>query len=119
MDRWTVSFDWKKKDKISVWTHMVRKRHSDTACTCIQTSTNAKHHGIFAPLTTPFSSAAKKDLVIQYPGKHKQQIDCGGAYIKLLQGRNTFMATTFGGGTPYAFMFEPDICGHPNKKTIA
>jgi len=116
-DRWTVSSDWKKKDELGEWTRTAGKWHGDAADTGIQTSTDARHYGISAPLSTPFSSAAKKDLVIQYSVKHEQKIDCGGAYIKLLPGGDKFESTKFGGDTPYAVMFGPDICGHSNKKT--
>ncbi|KAL7545907.1 hypothetical protein ACHAWF_009256 [Thalassiosira exigua] len=64
-----------------------------------------------------FNSLDKKDLVIQYTVKHTQKIDCGGAYIKLLPGGDKFESTKFGGDTPYALMFGPDICGSSNKKT--
>jgi len=56
-------------------------------------------------------------LVIQYSVKHEQDLDCGGAYIKLLPGGDSFDADKFGGDTPYAVMFGPDVCGSSNKKT--
>ena len=56
-------------------------------------------------------------LVIQYSVKHEQDLDCGGAYIKLLPGGDKFDADKFGGDTPYAVMFGPDVCGSSNKKT--
>lgn len=58
-----------------------------------------------------------KDLVIQFSVKHEQDLDCGGAYIKLLPGGKKFDADSFGGDTPYAVMFGPDVCGTSNKKT--
>lgn len=64
----------------------------------------------------PFVSG-DKDLVIQYSVKHEQKLDCGGAYIKLLPGGDSFDADKFGGDTPYAVMFGPDICGSANKRT--
>jgi calreticulin len=48
--------------------------------------------------------------------KHEQELDCGGAYIKLLGDMDQ---TKFGGDTPYQVMFGPDICGPSNKKTHA
>ena len=56
-------------------------------------------------------------LVIQYSVKHEQDLDCGGAYVKLLPGGDKFDADKFGGDTPYAVMFGPDVCGSSNKKT--
>lgn len=46
--------------------------------------------------------------------KHEQDLDCGGAYIKLL---GDIDQSKFGGDTPYQIMFGPDICGPSNKKT--
>jgi calreticulin len=64
----------------------------------------------------PFVSG-DKELVIQYSVRHEQKLDCGGAYIKLLPGGDAFDADKFGGDTPYAIMFGPDICGSANKRT--
>lgn len=55
--------------------------------------------------------------MIQYSVKHENKLDCGGAYIKLLPGGDKFESTKFGGDTPYAVMFGPDICGSSNKRT--
>jgi len=63
-----------------------------------------------------FNSSEGKDIVIQYSVKNEQSIDCGGAYIKLLPGGDKFDSAKFGGDTPYAIMFGPDICGS-NKRT--
>lgn len=82
----------------------------------IQTSENHRFYGISAKLDQPFLSEGK-DLVIQYSVKHEQKLDCGGAYIKLLPGGDAFDTASFGGDTPYAVMFGPDVCGSSNKKT--
>jgi len=62
----------------------------------------------------PFDNEGK-DLVISYTVKHEQNIDCGGAYIKLL--KPGFDAKKFGGDTPYSVMFGPDVCGTSTRKT--
>merc|ERR1712050_257488 len=46
------------------------------------------------------------------------KMDCGGAYLKLLPCGDKFNASKFGGETPYAIMFGPDICGS-TKRTHA
>lgn len=46
--------------------------------------------------------------------KHEQDLDCGGAYVKLLGDMDQ---SKFGGDTPYQIMFGPDICGPSNRKT--
>lgn len=70
-------------------------------------------------MDTPFTSDGKTDLVFQFSVKHEQEpkLDCGGAYLKLLQGGKNFDKHKFGDDTKYAIMFGPDICGPSNKKT--
>lgn len=51
---------------------------------------------------------------MQFSVKHEQDIDCGGAYIKLLGDMDQ---SKFGGDTPYQIMFGPDICGPSNRRT--
>jgi calreticulin len=98
------------------WKHTAGEWHSDPEDKGIQTSEDARFYGISAALSKPFVSG-DKPLVIQYSVKHEQNLDCGGAYIKLLPGGKKFDAASFGGDTPYAVMFGPDICGTSNKKT--
>ncbi|KAL2547838.1 Calreticulin-2 [Forsythia ovata] len=43
--------------------------------------------------------------------------DCGGGYIKLLNGEVD--QKKFGGDTAYIIMFRPDICGYSTKKVHA
>merc|ERR1711935_1215659 len=54
-----------------------------------------------------------KTLVIQYSVKHEQDIDCGGAYLKL----GAYDSEKFEGSSEYNIMFGPDICGSSTKKT--
>lgn len=115
--RWTVASDWKSKDELGEWEHTAGEWHGDAEDKGIKTSQDARFYGLSAPLTKAFNSSDKKDLVIQYSVKHEQKIDCGGAYIKLLPGGEKFEAKKFGGDTPYAVMFGPDICGTSNKRT--
>ena len=56
-----------------------------------------------------------KDLVIQFSVKHENKIDCGGAYIKLLPDIDQ---KNFGGDSPYAIMFGPDICGSTKRTHV-
>ncbi|KAL7472450.1 hypothetical protein ACHAXS_012802 [Conticribra weissflogii] len=99
------------------WKHTAGEWHGAADDKGIQTSQDARFYGLSAPMTKAFNSSEKKDLVIQYTVKHEQKIDCGGAYIKLLPGGDNFDAKKFGGDTPYAVMFGPDICGSSNKRT--
>jgi calreticulin len=101
---------------MGTWKHTAGEWHADPEDKGIQTSEDARFFGISAPLTKTFTST-DKPLVIQYSVKHEQTLDCGGAYIKLMPGGKKFDKANFGGDTPYAIMFGPDICGSSNKKT--
>jgi calreticulin len=79
----------------------------------IQTSQDARFYGLSAKLNEAFTNTGK-DLVVQFSVKHEQDLDCGGAYIKLLGDMDQ---SKFGGDTPYQIMFGPDICGHANRRT--
>jgi calreticulin len=115
--RWTESSTWKPKAEMGTWKHTAGEWYGDSDNKGIQTSEDARFYGLSAKLDVPFVSGSEKPLVIQYSVKHEQNLDCGGAYIKLLPGGDKFDATAFGGDTPYAVMFGPDVCGTSNKKT--
>ncbi|KAL7563163.1 hypothetical protein ACA910_014442 [Epithemia clementina (nom. ined.)] len=114
--RWTESSKWKPKAEMGKWEHTAGQWYADEADKGIKTGEDARFYGISAPLDKPFVSDGKV-LVIQYTVKHEQDLDCGGAYIKLLPGGKKFPKEEFGGDTEYAIMFGPDICGSSNKKT--
>lgn len=63
----------------------------------IQTYNDAKHYAISAKI--PEFSNKNRTLVVQYSVKIEQDIECGGAYIKLLSGYVN--QKQFGGDTPY------------------
>lgn len=114
--RWTVPSTWKPAAEMGAWKHTAGEWYGDAADKGIQTSEDARFYGLSAKLDKPFVSG-DKPLVIQYSVKHEQNLDCGGAYIKLLSGGDKFDAASFGGDSPYAVMFGPDVCGSSNKKT--
>lgn len=112
-DRWTVSSEWKTESELGVWKHTAGEWYGDASDKGIQTSQDARHYGISAKLSEAFTNEGK-DLVLQFQVKHEQNLDCGGAYIKLL---GDIDQPKFGGSTPYQVMFGPDVCGSSNKKT--
>merc|ERR1719163_206911 len=77
----------------------------------LQTSQDAKFYAI-STTNKEFSNDGKT-LVIQFSVKHEQDIDCGGAYLKL----GAFDQEKFEGSSEYNIMFGPDICGSSTKKT--
>ncbi|XP_078540879.1 calreticulin [Lissotriton helveticus] len=78
----------------------------------LQTSQDAR----FYALSANFDSFSNKDktLVIQYTVKHEQNIDCGGAYVKVFP--SSLDQAAMHGDSQYNIMFGPDICGPPTKK---
>lgn len=87
--------------------------YADSTDSGIQTSQDAKHYGLSAKLDETFTNKGK-DLVLQFSVKHEQDLDCGGAYIKLMGETDQ---DKFGGDSPYQIMFGPDVCGSSNRKT--
>jgi len=112
-DRWTVPSDWKPKSDLGEWKWTAGEWFADEADKGIKTGEDARFYGLSAPLKETFSNKGK-DLVIQMSVKHEQDLDCGGAYVKLLGDMDQ---SKFGGDTPYQIMFGPDICGPSNRKT--
>jgi len=116
--KWTVPTGWKSKSELGDWVHTAGKWHGSADDKGIQTSEDARFYGLSAKLDKPFNSSDGKDIVIQYSVKHEQNIDCGGAYIKLLPGGDNFDAANFGGDSPYGVMFGPDICGTTKRTHV-
>ena len=115
-ERWTVPTKWKDASELGTFTHTAGKYSGDESNKGIQTTTDARFHGIVAPLETEFKST-DKTLVLQYSVKNEQELGCGGAYIKLLPTETTDV-DSFGGDTPYAIMFGPDKCGYNSRTHV-
>lgn len=79
----------------------------------LKTNDDLRFYQISAKLDKDFSNSGKT-LVIQYSVKHEQNIDCGGAYVKLLPHGTD--QKNFNGDSPYAIMFGPDICGSETRR---
>ena len=111
--RWTVPSDWKSSDELGEWVQTAGKYYGDASDMGVQTSENSRFYGMSAKLNEVFSNK-DKEMVLQMSVKNEQDLDCGGAYIKLLGDMDQ---SSFGGDTPYHVMFGPDKCGPSNKKT--
>jgi len=107
--RWVQS---KAKDGLGAMKVSAGKYYGDEeAAKGLQTSQDAKFYAI-STTNKEFSNDGKT-LVIQFSVKHEQDIDCGGAYLKL----GAFDQEKFEGSSEYNIMFGPDICGSSTKKT--
>jgi len=82
----------------------------------LKTTEDARFYQISAKLSETFDNKGK-DLVLQFSVKHEQDIDCGGAYVKLLP--KGLDQKSFNGDSPYHIMFGPDVCGPSNRKVHA
>ncbi|KAF2753240.1 calreticulin precursor, partial [Pseudovirgaria hyperparasitica] len=74
----------------------------------------AAHHAISAKFPKKIDNKGKT-LVVQYEVKLQNGLDCGGAYMKLLQDNKALHAEEFSNASPYIIMFGPDKCGSTNK----
>ncbi|KAJ2160801.1 hypothetical protein GGF46_001989 [Coemansia sp. RSA 552] len=82
----------------------------------LQLVDDARFYGYTSKLKRPFNTKGK-DFVVQFTVKYEQNIDCGGAYLKLLP--PTAEVAKFDGDTEYEVMFGPDICGSTNRRVHA
>merc|ERR1719487_2681876 len=109
LSRWTQST---AKDGLGAMKISAGKYFGDEeAGKGLQTSQDAKFYAISTKMKE-FSSQGKT-VVVQFSVKHEQDIDCGGAYLKL----GAFDQAKFEGSSEYNIMFGPDICGSATKKT--
>ncbi|KAI9679987.1 MAG: hypothetical protein M1817_005002 [Caeruleum heppii] len=74
----------------------------------------AAHHAISAKFPKKIDNKGKT-LVVQYEVKLQNGLECGGAYLKLLQDNKALHAEEFSNASPYVIMFGPDKCGSTNK----
>ncbi|KAF9735762.1 hypothetical protein PMIN06_010011 [Paraphaeosphaeria minitans] len=74
----------------------------------------AAHHAISAKFPKKIDNK-KNTLVVQYEVKLQDGLECGGAYMKLLQDNKALHAEEFANSSPYVIMFGPDKCGATNK----
>ncbi|SMQ50330.1 unnamed protein product [Zymoseptoria tritici ST99CH_3D7] len=74
----------------------------------------AAHHAISAKFDAPIDNKGKT-LVVQYEVKLQNFLECGGAYMKLLQQNAALGTDEFSNASPYIIMFGPDKCGSTNK----
>ncbi|KAK0792929.1 hypothetical protein LTR02_001786 [Friedmanniomyces endolithicus] len=74
----------------------------------------AAHHAISAKFPKAITNK-DNTLVVQYEVKLQGGLECGGAYMKLLQDNTALHAEEFSNASPYIIMFGPDKCGSTNK----
>ena len=99
---------WRKANEMGAWAWTAGKWYGDAEDKGIQTSEDARFYGYSAKMDKVFNNEGK-DLVLQFTTKYEQDIDCGGAYIKLLPAG--LDQDKFGGDSTYSIMFGPDVCG--------
>eukprot|EP00937_MAST-01D_sp_MAST-1D-sp2_P001900 g1900.t1 len=74
----------------------------------------AKHYGVTGSFPTAAGGAAGEGFVVQYELRLANGLECGGAYLKLLDA-DGFEAAGLKDDSPYIVMFGPDRCGATNK----
>lgn len=74
----------------------------------------AKHHAVSTMLPTTFEFKTEP-LIVQYEVKFHNNLECGGAYMKLLSASPKLDLDEFTDKTDYTIMFGPDKCGEDGK----
>jgi len=75
----------------------------------------AAHHAISSKFPTVIDNKGKT-LVVQYEVKLQNELECGGAYLKLIKKQDEeYDPKKYNDKTPYVIMFGPDKCGSTNK----
>ncbi|KAM9413175.1 calnexin isoform 1-T1 [Salvelinus alpinus] len=75
---------------------------------------SGRHHAIAAYLHTPFTFI-HTPLCLQYEVMFGRDVECSGAYIKLLSQSHLLRLSQFSESTPYSVMFGPDKCGTSHR----
>ncbi|RHY35890.1 hypothetical protein DYB37_004919 [Aphanomyces astaci] len=110
-DNWVQS-TFKPAAERSSFVHTAGDVFYDDSDKGFQTKEDARFYAATAKLAKPFNNKGK-DLYLSYLVKFEQDIDCGGAYIKLAPSNTD--QETFSGDSPYSIMFGPDVCGTTRK----
>jgi len=75
----------------------------------------AAHHAISSKFPSVIENEGKT-LVVQYEVKLQNELECGGAYLKLIKKQDEeYDPKKYNDKTPYVIMFGPDRCGSTNK----
>lgn len=94
---------------------------SPAAVCCCSSGLKTMDDARFYAISTAFEEFSNKDkpLVVQFSVKHEQNIDCGGAYIKLFP-KGVDQPKLHGGEDEdkYNIMFGPDICGYTKRTHV-
>jgi len=109
-DKWVTS-NW-KGESMGEWKWTAGEWFGDEdKAKGMMVTEDMRFHAISAKMDSAASTVAAP-LIVQFTVKHekKDYAFCGGGYIKLLTG--AVDSATFGGDTPYAIMFGPDLCGY-------
>ena len=94
--------------------HVFKGMHGDKG---LIVKDKAAHHAISAKFEKPINPKGKP-LVVQYEVKLQDSLECGGAYLKLLQENKKLHRDEFSNASPYVIMFGPDKCGSTNKVCV-
>ena len=73
-------------------------------------------HSSPTPHPLPTHSPPTPTLIRAVKNEGKGYAFCGGGYIKLHKRLTELQQHGYGGDTPYALMFGPDLCGHDVAK---
>jgi len=112
--RWIASENPEYTGDWKIETHSTHDRKIDIE-TGLVVQDAAQKHAISAKFAGPLSTDGVDAIVVQYEVRFAKALECGGAYIKVLQDTATFTPSTFNSDNGYIIMFGPDRCGETNK----
>lgn len=76
---------------------------------------SAQKYGVMALFDQPIAGQADSPFVLQYEVTLGAGMECGGAYVKLVDAAAGVQPDVLDNDTPYIVMFGPDRCGGTNK----
>ena len=118
--RWVKSGDAKYAQQSWDWATTYRdNRPGINGDAGLVATTGARHYGIASKLDSPLrgdnTDGGGGHLVVQYEVRLHDGLDCGGAYLKLLDAGKLGDLGALDNESPYSIMFGPDKCGGTNK----
>eukprot|EP01068_Selenidium_serpulae_P015344 Selendium_serpulae@DN6201_c0_g1_i1.p1 len=96
------------------WEQVLRKDEAISGDHALCVMDEAKHHGIAARFPA-IPNNEDGTFIVSYEAKFETGLQCGGAYLKLVDGSDLSDMSEFNNETPYVIMFGPDRCGSTNK----
>lgn len=74
-----------------------------------------RHYGVVFPFEKTWNSDEHDAFILQYEVQLTEGLECGGAYMKVMDAEKLSDVSALSPDSPYIIMFGPDKCGATNK----